>query len=145
MAALARRGYELEDLLRLYPDESRVSLAEAIDLEQTLGTLSLAAMWIDVLLVGYFRSQSDTGIYQAAAQVTCWGDQAQLARIGTAFGWIKGTPPGLSRVPELERFLERLAEPAPFHESSANDRVFGKSGNEQFTAIGSIEFAASMW
>lgn len=43
VAALARRGYELEDLLRLYPDESSVSLAEAIDLEQTLGTLSLAA------------------------------------------------------------------------------------------------------
>jgi len=34
------------------------------------GTLSLAAMWIDVLLVGYFRSEADTGIYQAAAQVT---------------------------------------------------------------------------
>ncbi len=43
VAALARRGYELEDLLRLYPDETRVSLAEAIDLEQTLGTLNLAA------------------------------------------------------------------------------------------------------
>jgi len=27
-------------------------------------------MWIDVLLVGFFRSAADTGIYQAAAQVT---------------------------------------------------------------------------
>jgi len=43
VAALAKRGYELGDLLRLYPDESRVSMAEAIDLEQTLGTLDLAA------------------------------------------------------------------------------------------------------
>lgn len=43
IAALANRGYELDDLLRLYPDESCVSLAEAIDLERTLGTLDLAA------------------------------------------------------------------------------------------------------
>lgn len=43
IASLANRGYELDDLLRLYPDESRVSLAEAIDLERTLGTLDAAA------------------------------------------------------------------------------------------------------
>lgn len=34
------------------------------------GTLSLAAMWIDLLLVGYFRSQAETGIYMAASQIS---------------------------------------------------------------------------
>jgi uncharacterized protein (DUF433 family)/DNA-binding transcriptional MerR regulator len=43
IAALAGRGYELDDLVRLYPDESRESLAEAIDLEESLGTLVFAA------------------------------------------------------------------------------------------------------
>lgn len=43
IAALAARGYALDDLARLYPDESRESIAEAIDLETALGTLNLAA------------------------------------------------------------------------------------------------------
>jgi len=34
------------------------------------GTLSLAAMWIDLLLVGYFRTQAETGIYMAASQIS---------------------------------------------------------------------------
>jgi uncharacterized protein (DUF433 family) len=43
IAALAGRGYSLDDVVRLYPDESRESLAEAIDLERSLGTLASAA------------------------------------------------------------------------------------------------------
>lgn len=43
IAALAGRGYGLDDLVRLYPAESRESLAEAIDLEESLGTLVFAA------------------------------------------------------------------------------------------------------
>jgi len=34
------------------------------------GTLSLVVMSIDLLLVGYFRSQTETGIYQAAGQIS---------------------------------------------------------------------------
>ena len=36
IAALASRGYTLDDVARLYPDASRESLAEAIDLERSL-------------------------------------------------------------------------------------------------------------
>lgn len=43
IAALAGRGYDIDDVARLYPDESRESIAEAIDLEQSLGTLKRAA------------------------------------------------------------------------------------------------------
>jgi uncharacterized protein (DUF433 family) len=43
IAALADRGYTLDDVARLYPDESRQSLAEAIDLERSLGSLISAA------------------------------------------------------------------------------------------------------
>ena len=43
IAALAGRGYTLDDVARLYPDETRESLAEAIDLERSLGTLVAAA------------------------------------------------------------------------------------------------------
>lgn len=43
VAALAGRGYTLDDVVRLYPDEDRESLAEAIDLERSLGTLVSAA------------------------------------------------------------------------------------------------------
>lgn len=43
IAALAGRGYGLDDLIRLYPDEAREGLAEAIDLERSLGTLDAAA------------------------------------------------------------------------------------------------------
>ena len=43
VAALTDRGYSLDDVARLYPDESRESLAEAIDLERSLGTLISAA------------------------------------------------------------------------------------------------------
>lgn len=43
IAALAGRGYSLDDVTRLYPDDSRESLAEAIDLEHSLGTLVSAA------------------------------------------------------------------------------------------------------
>ncbi len=43
IAALASRGYSLDDVARLYPDEARTSLAEAIDLESSLGTLVPAA------------------------------------------------------------------------------------------------------
>lgn len=43
IAALAARGFALDDLARLYPDESPESIAEAIDLETSLGTLDLAA------------------------------------------------------------------------------------------------------
>lgn len=43
IAALARRGFDLDDVARLYPDESLESLAEAIDLERALGTLAIAA------------------------------------------------------------------------------------------------------
>lgn len=43
IAALAARGYGIDDLARLYPDESPASIAEAIDLETSLGTLDRAA------------------------------------------------------------------------------------------------------
>ena len=43
IAALVERGYGIGDIERLYPDESREGLAEAIDLERALGTLSVAA------------------------------------------------------------------------------------------------------
>lgn len=43
IAALAARGYGLDDLARLYPDESREGLADAVELEQSLGTLGVAA------------------------------------------------------------------------------------------------------
>jgi uncharacterized protein (DUF433 family) len=43
IAALAGRGYTLDDVARLYPDETQESLAEAIELEQSLGTLVPAA------------------------------------------------------------------------------------------------------
>ena len=43
VAALAGRGYTLDDVARLYPDETRESLEEAIDLERSLGTLVPAA------------------------------------------------------------------------------------------------------
>ena len=43
IAALAERGYAVDDVVRLYPDESRESIAEAIDLERSLGTLDRAA------------------------------------------------------------------------------------------------------
>ena len=43
IAALAGRGYTLDDVARLYPDEARESLEEAIDLERSLGTLVPAA------------------------------------------------------------------------------------------------------
>jgi uncharacterized protein (DUF433 family) len=43
IAALVGRGYGVDDLARLYPDESPESIAEAIDLEQSLGTLEIAA------------------------------------------------------------------------------------------------------
>jgi uncharacterized protein (DUF433 family) len=43
IAALAARGYGIDDLARLYPDESPTSIAEAIDLETSLGTLDRAA------------------------------------------------------------------------------------------------------
>ena len=39
VAALAGREYSLDDVARLYPDETRESLEEAIDLERSLGTL----------------------------------------------------------------------------------------------------------
>jgi uncharacterized protein (DUF433 family) len=43
VAALTARGYTVDDVALLYPDEDRVSLTEAIDLERTLGTLDRAA------------------------------------------------------------------------------------------------------
>ncbi len=43
IAVLAGRGYTLDDLARLYPDETRESLEEGIDLEGALGTLVPAA------------------------------------------------------------------------------------------------------
>jgi len=43
IAALAERGYTLDELVELYPDEGRESLAEAVDLERSLGTLAAAA------------------------------------------------------------------------------------------------------
>lgn len=43
MAALVGRGYTLDDVARLYPDEPRQGLEEAIDLERSLGTLVPAA------------------------------------------------------------------------------------------------------
>ncbi len=43
VAALAERGYDLDDIARLYPDEPIESLAEAIDLERSLGAIPAAA------------------------------------------------------------------------------------------------------
>ena len=43
VAALSARGYTVDDLALLYPDEDRASLAEAVDLERILGTLDRAA------------------------------------------------------------------------------------------------------
>jgi uncharacterized protein (DUF433 family) len=43
VAALTARGYTLDDVARLYPDETWASLEEAIDLERSLGTLVPAA------------------------------------------------------------------------------------------------------
>ncbi len=43
IAALSERGFGLDDIARLYPDESPDSIAEAIDLERSLGTLAVAA------------------------------------------------------------------------------------------------------
>jgi uncharacterized protein (DUF433 family) len=43
IAALVDRGFALDDIARLYPDEAPESLAEAIDLERSLGTLAAAA------------------------------------------------------------------------------------------------------
>lgn len=39
VAALTGRGYTLDDVVRLYPNETREGLEEAIDLERSLGTL----------------------------------------------------------------------------------------------------------
>jgi hypothetical protein len=36
IAALANRGFSIEHIGRLYPDQSREALAEAIDLERSL-------------------------------------------------------------------------------------------------------------
>ncbi|HEY3483920.1 MAG TPA: DUF433 domain-containing protein, partial [Ilumatobacteraceae bacterium] len=43
IAALAERGFGVDDIARLYPDEPRGSIAEAIDLELSLGTFAPAA------------------------------------------------------------------------------------------------------
>ena len=43
VAALTGRGYTLDDVVRLYPNETRESLVEAIDLEHSLDTLVPAA------------------------------------------------------------------------------------------------------
>lgn len=43
LAALARVGYTLDDVARLYPEQSRTSLAEAIELEQWLAATPTAA------------------------------------------------------------------------------------------------------
>lgn len=43
IAALAERGFGLDDVARLYPEERRDSLAEAIDLERSLGAIPAAA------------------------------------------------------------------------------------------------------
>ena len=43
VAALAERGFGIEDIARLYPDDDVVSLAEAIELERSLGTVAHAA------------------------------------------------------------------------------------------------------
>jgi uncharacterized protein (DUF433 family) len=43
IAALVERGFGLDDIARLYPDETRVSLSEAIELEHALGTVDVAA------------------------------------------------------------------------------------------------------
>jgi uncharacterized protein (DUF433 family) len=43
IAALADRGYSVDEMMRLYPDESRTSVIEAIDLERSLGNLASAA------------------------------------------------------------------------------------------------------
>ena len=43
VSALAERGFGIEDIARLYPDEDVVSLAEAIELEHSLGTVAHAA------------------------------------------------------------------------------------------------------
>jgi uncharacterized protein (DUF433 family) len=43
IAALVDRGFTIDDLARLYPDEPPSGFAEAIDLERSLGTLAVAA------------------------------------------------------------------------------------------------------
>lgn len=43
VAALADRGYALDDVSRLYPDASRQSLAEAIEFERSLDSSATAA------------------------------------------------------------------------------------------------------
>ena len=43
IAALVSRGFTVADVIRLYPDEAEQSIAEAIELEQALGTLAPAA------------------------------------------------------------------------------------------------------
>ncbi len=43
VAALAERGFGIDDIARLYPDEDVASLAEAIELERSLGTVAHAA------------------------------------------------------------------------------------------------------
>jgi O-antigen/teichoic acid export membrane protein len=65
-------------LRQLSPNLFGRSNAAAISLRELIGfslptslagTLALAAMWVDLLLVGYFRSQVETGIYMAASQI----------------------------------------------------------------------------
>jgi len=43
IAALFERGFDLDDIVRLYPDEEPGGIAEAIDLERSLGVLTAAA------------------------------------------------------------------------------------------------------
>lgn len=43
ISALAERGYDVEDIARLYPDEAVESIVEAIDLERSLGAIPAAA------------------------------------------------------------------------------------------------------
>jgi O-antigen/teichoic acid export membrane protein len=66
-------------LSRLAPGFWRESRAEIVPTRELVGfalptalagTLSLIAMSTDLLLVGYFRSPAETGIYQAAAQIS---------------------------------------------------------------------------
>jgi O-antigen/teichoic acid export membrane protein len=69
----------LRYLSRLAPRLWRRSRAEVVPTRELVGfalptalagTLSLIAMSTDLLLVGYFRSPAETGIYQAAAQIS---------------------------------------------------------------------------
>ncbi len=68
----------LRYLTRLAPglfsaDDSGVATGELIRFAlptSLAGTLSLAAMWIDLLFVGYFRPGVDTGLYMAASQIS---------------------------------------------------------------------------